>query len=77
MQQLTGINSVVTQANRIVARVIPSFATYVSLVINTIQLIATISAIFILAKHGRRVTILFGNLGLGIIDILIAILFVF
>jgi len=77
MQQLTGINSVVTQANRIVSKVIPSFSEYVSLVINFIQLLATLSAVFVLAKHGRKITTLMGNLLLGIIDILIGILFVF
>ena len=77
MQQLTGINSVVTQANRIVSQVIPSLSEYVSLIINFIQLLATFAAIYIMAKYGRKVTTLFGNLGLGVIDILIAIFFVF
>jgi MFS transporter, SP family, arabinose:H+ symporter len=77
MQQLTGINGVVTQGNIIVAHVIPHLAPYVSIIINSVQLAATFAAVFVLAKVGRRPLTLFGNLGLGVIDIIIAILFVF
>jgi MFS transporter, SP family, sugar:H+ symporter len=77
MQQLTGINGVVTQANTIVAAVIPDLAQYVSIIINCVQLVATLAAVLVLSRFGRRPLTLFGNLGLGIIDILLAVLFLF
>ena len=46
MQQLTGINAIVTQANSIVASIIPSISPYVSIIINGVQLIATIGAMW-------------------------------
>jgi hypothetical protein len=46
MQQLTGINAIVTQANNIVAQIIPSLAPYVSIIINGVQLIATLCAMW-------------------------------
>jgi hypothetical protein len=77
MQQLTGTNGVVTQANSIVAGVIPDLAQYVSIIINCVQLVATLSAALALAHFGRKALTLFGNLGLGVIDILLAVLFLF
>jgi len=38
---------------------------------------ATISAIGILKRVGRRPVLLFGNLGLGVCDILVGIVFIF
>jgi SP family arabinose:H+ symporter-like MFS transporter/SP family xylose:H+ symportor-like MFS transporter len=77
MQQMTGINAIVTQANNIVSKSIPAIAPYVSIIINGFQLLATICTIVILKKVGRRPLTLFGNLGLAIVDIAIGILFVF
>jgi hypothetical protein len=77
MQQLTGINAVVTQANDIVAAIIPDLAQYVSLICNFLQFIATLCTVAVLTKIGRKPLTLFGNLTLGIIDILIGIFFVF
>jgi hypothetical protein len=77
MQQLTGINAIVTSASTIVRGVIPNLANDVPLIINAVQLIATILTVFVLTKVGRRPLTLFGNLGLAITDIAIGILFVF
>ena len=77
MQQLTGINAIVTQANNIVAVIIPSLAPYVSIIINGVQLIATIASMWSIQTFGRKPINLFGNLGLAIVDIAIGILFVF
>lgn len=77
MQQLTGINAIVTQANDIVATIIPDLAQYVSLICNFLQFIATMCTIAVLTKIGRKPLTLFGNLTLGIIDIVIGIFFIF
>ena len=77
MQQLTGINAIVTQANNIVAQTIPDLAKYVSIIINSIQFLATLATIAVLIRIGRKPLTLFGNLFLGIIDIVIGILFIF
>lgn len=77
MQQMTGINAIVTQANDIVATIIPDLAQYVSLICNFLQFIATMCTIAVLTKIGRKPLTLFGNLTLGIIDIVIGIFFIF
>jgi hypothetical protein len=77
MQQLTGINAIVTSASTIVSSVIPNLQNDVPLIINAVQLVATIVPIFMLTKVGRKPLTLFGNLGLAVIDIALGILFVF
>lgn len=77
MQQLTGINAIVTSAGVIVQKIIPGLANDVPLIINSVQLVATIGTIFILTKVGRKPLTLFGNLGLALTDIAIGILFIF
>jgi MFS transporter, SP family, arabinose:H+ symporter len=77
MQQLTGINAIVTSAGTIVKHILPSIYNDVPLIINAVQLFATIGTVFLLTKVGRRPLTLFGNLGLAIVDIAIGILFVF
>ena len=77
MQQMTGINAIVTQANSIVEQIIPNLAPYVSIIINGVQLLFTVGAIWSIKRFGRRPINLFGNLGLAIVDIAIGILFVF
>lgn len=79
MQQMTGINAIVTSAKTIVANT-PSLAGLASLtplIINVVQLFATVMTIFVLTKVGRKPLTLFGNLGLAVIDIAIGILFIF
>jgi hypothetical protein len=77
MQQLTGINAIVTSAKTIVSKIIPSIANDVPLIINSVQVVATILTIFVLTKVGRRPLTLFGNLGLALTDIGIGVLFYF
>lgn len=77
MQQLTGINAIVTQANHIVETVIPDLADYCAITIITLQFLATFSTIYVLTKIGRKPLTLFGNLALALIDIAIGILFIF
>lgn len=75
MQQLTGINAIVTQSSNIVGDVIPSLASYTPLITNAVQLVATAACVLLLTRVGRKPLTLFGNLGLGICDIIIGILF--
>lgn len=77
MQQLTGINAIVTSASNIVAGTISGLQNDVPLIINAVQLVATILTVFVLTRVGRRPLTLFGNLGLAIIDLAIGVLFVF
>ena len=76
MFQFTGITAVVTQANTIVADVIPEIAPYVSVIINAVQLLATVASIAVLSRFGRRPIVLIGNLGLAVIDIMLGIMFI-
>lgn len=50
-------------------------AIYSGLIANGVQLIATVFSVLALAHFGRRSLILFGNLSLGVIDILVGIMF--
>lgn len=77
MQQLTGINAIVTSASTIVGKILPSLANDVPLIINAVQLVATLLPIYILTKVGRKPLTLFGNLGLALVDIGIGVLFLF
>jgi MFS transporter, SP family, arabinose:H+ symporter len=77
MQQLTGINAIVTQANNLVSKVIPDLSDYCGLTINVLQFLATFCTIYVLTKVGRKSLTLFGNLALGLIDIAIGVLFIF
>ena len=77
MMQATGICGVLTQANPIVEKVVPGLSQYTGLTICTMQLIANFFTLPILANFGRRPLTLFGNLSIGIIDILLGILFIF
>lgn len=76
MQQLTGTNGITTQVNNMVAAVAPNIADYVGLVINVIKLIATMAAVLVVTRYGRKTITLSGNLALGAIDMAIAVLFV-
>jgi hypothetical protein len=82
MQQLTGINAIVTEAGSIVSPNSSSgqqssLGLYTPIIINAVQLLATISCVFVLTRVGRKALTLFGNLGLAICDFIIAILFIF
>ena len=77
MQQLTGINAIVTQIGGIVSKHNPDFGYYLPLIINFVQFAATFGAITALNLFGRKAILLFGNIGLGICDIILGILFLF
>jgi SP family sugar:H+ symporter-like MFS transporter len=77
MQQLTGINAIVTQIGGIVQKHNADFGYYLPLIINFVQFAATFGAITALRMFGRKPILLFGNIGLGICDIILGILFIF
>lgn len=77
MQQLTGINAIVTQIGGIVQKHNADFGYYLPLIINFVQFAATFGAISALKMFGRKPILLFGNIGLGICDIILGILFIF
>ena len=77
MQQMTGVNAIVTSAKLIVGNIAPGIASEMPLIVNAVPLITIVSSIFVLNKFGRKTITLLGNLGLGIIDIVIGILFLF
>jgi len=77
MQQIGGIGVVATQIGSIVGKFDPDLANYVPVITLTLQNISTLCAFFALSKFGRRPCLLVGNLGLGIIDLLIGIIFIF
>ena len=77
MQQMTGINAVVTSARTIVAKILPSLATDISLILNCVQLLGAILSVLVLSKVGRKPLTLFGNAGFLILDLVLGILFVF
>jgi hypothetical protein len=75
MQQLSGINMIVTEIGSIVQTYDERMALYAPLISNFIQLIATAFSVLALAHFGRRTLILIGNFSLAIIDIIVGILF--
>ena len=77
MQQLTGVNAIVTQIGGIVSKHNAHFGFYLPLIINFVQFAATFGAITSLKLFGRKTILLAGNFGLGICDILLGILFIF
>ena len=77
MFQVTGIYGILTQANNIVLQVLPGLAQYTGLVICAAQFVATLITLCILISFGRRTLILFGNLTLGLLDIMLGIFSIF
>lgn len=77
MQQLTGINAITTQIGSIVVKHNPQFGYYTPLIINFFQFVATFGAITSLKLFGRKTILLTGNWGLGILDVILGILFIF
>lgn len=75
MQQLSGVNMIVTEIGAITAAYDPQMAAYTPLIANIIQLIATLCSIPALTKVGRKPLILIGNLTLGIFDLVMGIMF--
>jgi hypothetical protein len=77
MQQLTGINAIVTQIGGIVSKHNADFGYYLPLIINFVQFAATFGAITALNLFGRKTILLAGNFGLGICDIILGVLFIY
>lgn len=75
MQQMTGINGLVTQAGQIMMEINQTLGTFTPFIINVVQLIATGFASMLLKRMGRKTNILLGNFCLGINDIVLAVLF--
>ena len=75
MQQLSGVNMIVTEIGAITATYDPSVAVYTPLIANIIQLIATLFSIPALTRVGRKPLILIGNLTLGLFDLVMGIMF--
>jgi hypothetical protein len=77
MQQLTGINAIVTQIGGIVSAHNANFGQYSPLILNGVQSIATVFAILAIKYFGRRPIILYGNFLLGAFDIIMGVFFLF
>ena len=77
MFQITGIYGVLTQANNFLIKILPGLAQYTGLVICGVLFLSAFTTLFILISFGRKGLILFGNLVLGILDILLGIFSIF
>lgn len=77
MQQMTGVNAIVTQVGGIITKYNPDLGDYTPLIINVVQLFSTLLTIGLLRKVGRRPVINLGNLGLAICNIFIGVVFIF
>lgn len=77
MQQISGINFIVTQLGQITGEYDPSLQPFSALVANCIEFIAAAFSILLLVRVGRKPILQLGNLGVGIINIAIGILFIF
>ena len=77
MFQITGIYGILTQANNFLIKILPSLSQYTGLVICAAQFLSAIFTLFILISFGRKGLILFGNISLGIVDILLGIFSIF
>ena len=74
---MSGIGVAATQIVQLVQLFNPELAIYTPVITLSLQNLATLAAVFALSKWGRRPILLIGNCGLGIIDILLGILFLF
>jgi hypothetical protein len=79
MQQLTGINAIVTSATIIISGIpsLKDLTNVVPLILNVAQLLATVGTVAVLTRVGRKPLTLIGNLSLAVVDIAMGILFVF
>ena len=77
MMQMAGIGGIVTQANVIIDKVLPSLSLYTGLIVTGAQLGGNICTIPMMTRAGRKVLILTGNILLTIIDLSIAIFLLF
>ena len=77
MQQLSGINFIVTQMGQLTGQYDPTIQPYSALVANSIEFIATALSILVLVKVGRKPLIKGGNFGVAFLNIAIGILFIY
>lgn len=77
MQQFVGVGSVSAQVGNIIGTYSYTLGLYLPLIVNSVQLVGNYSAVFLLRTMGRRKVALLGNGGVGLIDLIIAILFLF
>lgn len=72
-----GLGGISAQAGNIIGTYSESLRVYLPLIVNSVQLIVSFFAVFLLKSMGRRTVTLLGNGGLCIINLAIAILFVY
>lgn len=77
MQQFVGVGSVSAQVGNIIGTYSHTLGLYLPLIVNSVQLVGNYSAVFLLRSMGRRTVALLGNGGVGLIDLTIAVLFLF
>lgn len=77
MSQMTGICGYATQAGFVIGSFNPGLGTYTPITFNTVQMVANMIPIFLYPKIGRKNMALFGNLGIAICNLAVAVLFIF
>jgi SP family arabinose:H+ symporter-like MFS transporter len=77
MYQLVGVGSVSAQVGNIIGTFDSTLGIYLPLIVNFVQLIGNSLAIYLLGKIGRKTVTLIGNGCLGIINLSLAILFIY
>ena len=77
MQQFVGLGSVSAQVGNIIGTYSDSLRIYLPLIVNSVQLIVSFLAVFLLKSMGRKTVTLMGNGGLFVINLAIAILFIY
>lgn len=77
LQQFVGLGSISAQVGNIIGTYSESLRVYLPLIVNSVQLIVSFFAVFLLKSMGRRTVTLLGNGGLCIINLAIAILFIY
>lgn len=75
MQQMTGVNFLVTQTGKIIGKFDPTLEPYAALIVNSVQFVAIALSILVLSKVGRKPLLQFGNIGIGLINVILGILF--
>lgn len=77
MQQLTGINALVSQMGFVAGAYDSNFGQFVPVIMGIVQFIAAIYSMTCLAKTKRRSMVLFGNLTMGLCAIAMGVVFLF
>lgn len=77
MQQLTGINALVSQMGFVATAYNANFGQFVPVIMGIVQFIAAMYSMGCLAKTKRRTLVLSGNLGMGLCSLGMGILFIY